>query len=104
MHWSRSLGLTQEKKNYIRVAPLRIATKNGFSCHRIGDRIFLIATTLTTKKWQLKYFNFTNQTYFLCFFNGGKVKHVESMLFDAKRQARDNEMQVLWQCHFIPQG
>jgi hypothetical protein len=101
MHWSRSLGL---KILYIRVAPLHMATKNGFSRHRIGDGIFLIATTLTTEKWQLKYPNSTNQTFFSCFFNGRKVKHVESMLFDAKRQARDSEMQVLWQCHFIPQG
>jgi hypothetical protein len=29
---------------------------------------------------------------------------MESMLFDARRQARDSEMQVLQQCHFIPQG
>jgi hypothetical protein len=81
-----------------------MATKNGFSHHRIGDQFFLIATTLTTRKWQLNYLNSTNQTYFLCFLNGGKVEHVEFMLFDARRQARDNEMQVLRQCHFIPQG
>jgi hypothetical protein len=81
-----------------------MAIKNKFSCHRIGDRFFLIATTLTTEKWQLKYLNSTNQAYFLCFFNEGKVEHVESMLFDARRQARDSEMQVFWQCHFIPRG
>jgi hypothetical protein len=32
------------------------------------------------------------------------VKHVESMVFDTKGQAKEGGMQVLWQCYFIPQG
>jgi hypothetical protein len=42
-------------------------------------------------------------SYVQCFSDGGKVKCVESMVFDARGQARESGMQVLQQCYFIPQ-
>ncbi len=39
-------------------------------------------------------FNYTNQTFFF-FFNGWKAKRVESMVFDAKKQAMEGGIQVL---------
>jgi len=61
-----------------------MATENKFNRHRIANQKISIPTKLTTEKWQLEYLNFTNQTYFWSFFNGGKVECVESMLFDAR--------------------
>ncbi len=55
----------------------------------------------------VEYFNCIHQAYcscVQCFIDGGKVEHVESMVFDAKRQAKEGGMQVLLQCYFIPQG
>ena len=42
---------------------------------------------------------YINQAYCSCiqfFINGRKAKRVESMVFDAIRQAKENGMQVLW--------
>ncbi len=53
------------------------------------------------------YLNNINQAYCSCvlyFFDGRKTKCVESMVFDAKGQAKEGGMQVLQQCYFIPQG
>ncbi len=54
----------------------------------------------------VEYINYINQAYcscVQCFINGGEVGRVESMVFDARRQAKESEMQVLWQCYFILQ-
>jgi len=37
-------------------------------------------------------------------FDGRKAECVESMVFDAKGQAKEGGMQVLQQCYFMPQG
>ncbi len=55
----------------------------------------------------VEYLNYINQAYcscVQCFINGRKVKRVKFMVFDAKRQAKEGGMQVLWQCYFILQG
>ncbi len=55
----------------------------------------------------VEYRTYINQAYcscVQCFIDGQKVKHVESMVFDAEGQVREGGMQVLHQCYFIPQG
>jgi hypothetical protein len=55
----------------------------------------------------VEYTNYINQALFFCiqcFIDGGKVKRVESMVFDARGQAREGGMQVLQQYYFILQG
>jgi hypothetical protein len=54
----------------------------------------------------VEYLNYINQAY--CFYvqyfiDGRKVECVESMVFDARGQAKEGGMQVLQQCYFIPQ-
>ncbi len=54
-----------------------------------------------------QYINYINQTYYFfiqCFIDGGKAKCVESLVFNVRGQAREGGMQVLQQCHFVPQG
>jgi hypothetical protein len=46
----------------------------------------------------VEYINYINQTYCSCiqfFINGGKVERVESIVFDAKKQAMEGGIQVL---------
>jgi hypothetical protein len=46
----------------------------------------------------VEYINYINQAYCSCiqfFINGGKVERVESMVFDAKKEAREGGIQVL---------
>ncbi len=55
----------------------------------------------------VEHINYINQAYcscVQCFIDGKKVEHVESMVFDARGQAREGGMQVLWQCYFVLQG
>jgi len=55
----------------------------------------------------VEYINYINQAYCFCvqcLINGGMAKHVESMVFDGKGQARKGGMQVLQQCYFVLQG
>ncbi len=44
----------------------------------------------------VEYLHYINETYYSCvqcFINGGKAKHVESMVFDARGQAKEGRMQ-----------
>jgi hypothetical protein len=46
----------------------------------------------------VEYLNYINQAYCSCvhcFINRGKMEHVKSMVFDARGQAREGEMQIL---------
>jgi hypothetical protein len=48
----------------------------------------------------VEYINYINQaycSYVHCFIDGGKMEHVESMVFHARGQAREGGMQVLRQ-------